>query len=642
MRSRYCFLLSSTPCKYAGQRSPFPASALAGVCAGGRLRNVTRNLRLGLRTLRASAETEHSQGTRQAQYDFIIVGAGAAGCVLANRLSTAQFSNGDRRYPRVLLLEAGDALAEAPYFEHIPLGFPQLIGSRLDYGFFSRENPTHLGGRGAVYLPRGRGEGGSHAISVMLVHRGSRHDYETWVKDYEALGWGPDDVLPYFKRLESNERTAQRGADGEAATAVHGSDGPLRVSDQRSPNPLSLAFIEACLERGIRRNKDFNDWDHGQEGAGLFQVTQRDGRRESPATAYLQPVRSRRNLHIETNALAEHLVWSKDGRRVEGIRFIDRHGRRRAALAHCEVILAAGAINTPQLLMLSGLGPGAHLQDFGIPVVRDLPGVGQNLQDHAAVMLSYYAPDPYGKDRDKKRIFYTERLGKDPLVLAEYFLLGRGPLTSPVCEAGAFVHTQAVIGEPSCDLQLRFVPFFSDADPYKSLGEYRSGGHVLTNTSIRPAGFGLQAVAIRPRSRGRIELATIDPRARPIIHTGWLEDERDLQTLLSGLKLGREILSGDSMRPYRGREAFPETLEDDLVTYIRRTCHTANAIVGTARMGTGRDAVVDPELRVHGVERLRVIDASVMPKIIGGQTGVPTMMIAERGADLVKKTWKLV
>jgi choline dehydrogenase-like flavoprotein len=579
--------------------------------------------------------------SKQPEYDFIIVGAGAAGCVLANRLSTAKFTGEQRGSPRVLLIEGGDSLAEAPYYEHIPLGFPQLIGSRLDYGFFSRENPAHLGGRGAVYLPRGRGEGGSHAISVMLVHRGSRHDYDSWVQDYGATGWGPDDVLPYFKRLEANERSTRAGSAGKDAKAIHGVDGPLRVSDQRSPNPMSLAFIEAALDRGLPRNTDFNDWRHGQEGVGLFQVTQRDGRRESPATAYLQPVQARRNLQIETNALAEHLVWSEDHQRVEGIRFIDRYGCRRTAFARCEVVLAAGAIGTPQLLMLSGLGPGTHLHDLGIPVVRDLPGVGQNLQDHAAAMLSYFSPDPYGKDRDRKRTFYTERLGKDPLVLAEYFFLGRGPLTSPVCEAGAFAHTRAVIGEPACDLQLRFVPFFSDADPYKSLGEYRSGGHVLTNTNIRPAGFGLQAVAIRPKSRGYLELATIDPRARPVIRTGWLEDDRDLQTLISGLELGREILARQPMQRYRGKEAFPLGYESDLGEYVRKTCHTANAIVGTARMGTGRDAVVDPELRVYGVERLRVIDASVMPKIIGGQTGVPTMMIAERGADLVKNTWGL-
>ncbi|KAK4530780.1 hypothetical protein CCYA_CCYA05G1637 [Cyanidiococcus yangmingshanensis] len=583
------------------------------------------------------------RGSNVPEYDFIVVGAGAAGCVLANRLSTAKFTSERRGAPRVLLLEGGDALAEAPFYEHIPLGFPQLIGGRLDYGFFSRENPAHLGGRGAVYLPRGRGEGGSHAISVMLVHRGSRSDYDAWVQDYGAIGWDPDQVLPYFKRLEANERLERPSSAGQDAEAIHGADGPLRVSDQRSPNPMSLAFIEAALERGMRRNHDFNDWRHGQEGVGLFQVTQRDGRRESPATAYLQTVQSRRNLHIETNALAERLVWSEGHQqRVEGIRFIDRHGCRRTARARCEVVLAAGAIGTPQLLMLSGLGPGAHLQALGIPVVRDLPGVGQNLQDHAAVMLSYFSPDPYGKDREKKRIFYTERLGKDPLVLAEYFFLGKGPLTSPLCEAGAFVHTRAVIGDPGCDLQLRFIPFFSDADPYKSLGEYRSGGHVLTNTSIRPAGFGLQAVAIRPKSRGRVELASIDPRARPLIHTGWLEDDRDLETLVAGLELGREILARDPMQRYRGKEAFPSEHESDLADYVRKTCHTANAIVGTARMGTGRDAVVDPELRVYGVERLRVIDASVMPKIVGGQTGVPTMMIAERGADLLKKTWRLV
>ena len=574
-------------------------------------------------------------------YDFIIVGAGAAGSVLAHRLVNARFADGKRGAPRVLLLENGGTLDDAPIYEHIPLGFSQLLGSRLDYGFYSREDPAQMGGRGSLYFPRGMGEGGSHAISVMLYVRGSFLDYAFWEERYGATGWGPLDVIPYFKRSESNERAESQDAFGAKSREFHGADGPLRVCNQRHPNPMSLAFLRAAELEGSRRNPDFNDWNEGQEGIGMYQVTQRDGRRESPATAFLRPICGRRNLHVETHALAERVVLDEEQRRAIGVSYIDRHGKRVVAHAACEVLLAAGAIGTPQLLMLSGIGPGEHLRSLGLKVVRDSVGVGSNLQDHAAVVVSHYSPDPFQDDRRQKQLYYTELLGKDPWTLFQYFALGTGPLTSPLCEAGGFYHTRTDAEDYGCDLQLRFVPFFSDPDPYKSFAEYRSGGDFLMNTGVRPAGFTVQSVLIRPHSRGSVRLSTVDPRARPIIHANWLQDPRDLRTLVNGIQVSRKIIGLEPMEEYRGEEVFPASVTDKPEEYVRQTCHTANALVGTARMGTGPDAVVDPQLRVHGIERLRVIDASVMPKITGGQTGAPTMMIAERGADFVKQTWKL-
>eukprot|EP00166_Cyanidium_caldarium_P004632 ctg_502.g253 len=395
-------------------------------------------------------------------YDFIIVGAGAAGSVLAHRLVNARFADGKRGAPRVLLLENGGTLDDAPIYEHIPLGFSQLLGSRLDYGFYSREDPAQMGGRGSLYFPRGMGEGGSHAISVMLYVRGSFLDYAFWEERYGATGWGPLDVIPYFKRSESNERAESQDAFGAKSREFHGADGPLRVCNQRHPNPMSLAFLRAAELEGSRRNPDFNDWNEGQEGIGMYQVTQRDGRRESPATAFLRPIRGRRNLHIETHALAERVVLDEEQRRAIGVSYIDRHGKRVIAHAACEVLLAAGAIGTPQLLMLSGIGPGEHLRSLGLKVVRDSVGVGSNLQDHAAVVVSHYSPDPFQDDRQHKQLYYTELLGKDPWTLFQYFALGTGPLTSPICEAGGFYHTRADAEDYGCDLQLRFRRRLSD------------------------------------------------------------------------------------------------------------------------------------------------------------------------------------
>jgi fatty acid photodecarboxylase len=301
------------------------------------------------------------------------------------------------------------------------------------------------------------------------------------------------------------------------------------------------------------------------------------------------------------------------------------------------VLLTAGVYASPQLLMLSGVGPAAHLAGHGIPVVADAPAVGQNLQDHAAVMLSYESRDPQ-KDKRRSGVFYTEATGRTPGSLLNYLFRGKGPLTSPMCEAGGFVKTDPA--HDSCDLQLRFIPFFSEPDPYASLADFAQGGAYLSNKSNRPAGFTLQSVVARPRSRGTVALASADVRDRVSIAANWMSDAADMATLTAGLKLSRKVAAQAPFADYRGAERYPgaaASSDADLEAYVRDSCHTANAMVGTCRMGDDAGSVVDTELRVRGVANLRVVDSSVMPTLPGGQSGAPTMVIAERAADLIKQ-----
>eukprot|EP00737_Agarophyton_chilense_P001706 gb/GEZJ01001914.1/.p1 GENE.gb/GEZJ01001914.1/~~gb/GEZJ01001914.1/.p1 ORF type:complete len:785 (-),score=67.94 gb/GEZJ01001914.1/:384-2738(-) len=548
-------------------------------------------------------------------YDYVIIGGGAAGCVLANRLSSNSAN-------RVLLLEAGPP--DDDFYLRIPLGFPYLLGSRHDWAFVTEPEP-HLNGR-RLYFPRGKVMGGSHAISVMLYHRGNAADYQSWPE-----GWRAPDVLSYFKRSENQL------AKDKASSEAHSTQGPLAVSDLARVNPMSSAFVEAAKTSGLPPNDDFNDWNRTQDGVGLFQVTQRDGNRESPATAYVNNIRSRRNLSVKTGVLVERIVFEQVNNqpRAVGVTLIDGDGKRIAVRAEKEVVLSAGVYASPQLLMLSGVGPGEHLREMGIPVVSDVPAVGQNLQDHAAVMLSYESHFPQS-DKRKSSLYYTERTGKQVGTILNYIFRGKGPLTTPMCEAGGFVKTNQRLD--ACDLQLRFIPFVSEPDPYHSLADFSTAGSYLRNQSNRPAGFTLQSVAARPKSRGWVTLRSTDVRDSVKIHGNWMSDGQDLETLVHGLQLCRKIAMQEQFKPYRGRELYPGgdvVCKADLEKYVLDTCHTANAMVGTCRMGSGDDCAVDAELRVKGVAGLRVIDASVMPNLPGGQSGAPTMMIAEKGADLV-------
>ena len=548
-------------------------------------------------------------------YDYVIVGGGAAGCVMANRLSEDPSKS-------VLLLEAGGEATE--FTQRVPLGFPYLPGSAIDWAYVTLPE-EHLNGR-RLYIPRGRVFGGSHAISVMLYHRGAPADYdESWPKT-----WSAEDVLPYFVKSE-RQRASRLRSDPN-----HGTDGPLNVSDLACVNPMTRAFVDAAKATGIQENDDFNNWDRPQDGVGNFQVTQRDGARESPATAYLDPARRRRNLTIRSRVLVER-VHIDNNSTANAISFIDDKNVRVTVRAGKEVILAAGVYATPQLLMLSGIGPGEHLREHGIDVVSDVAEVGRNLQDHAAVMLSYESQRPLD-DKKQHGVFYTERTGKAPLTLLNYVLRGRGPLTSPMCEAGGFVRTSDDLVSP--DLQLRFIPFVSEPDPYESLADFAGKGDYLQNRAQRPAGFTLQSVVARPQSRGYVSLVSADARDRVAITANWMSERADVKTLVKGLKLSRRVAEQSAFADYRGREKYPgnEMVSDEqLEKYVLDTCHTANAMVGTCRMGDDLESVVDSRLNVRGINGLRIVDSSVMPTLPGGQSGAPTMMIAERAADLVKQ-----
>ena len=552
-----------------------------------------------------------------ATYDYVIVGGGAAGCVLANRLSADPQT-------KVLLLEAGKR--DDGFYLHVPLGFPYLLGSQNDWAFVTEPEPQLNDRR--LYFPRGKVLGGSHAISVMLYHRGHPSDYQAWER--VAPGWGPHDVLPYFRKSER-----QTSRDKQSSPA-HGRSGPLAVSDLANLNPMSAAFIDAAVDVGHPWNEDFNDWAREQDGVGAFQVTQRDGHRESPATAYLHSVERRKNLSIETSTTVERILFD-DGRVpiARGVSFVDSKGTRRVANCRQEVLLSAGVYASPQLLMLSGIGPAQHLRAHGIPLISESSGVGKNLQDHPAVMLSYESHDPKA-DKRQSSVYYTEKTGKNLGTLLNYVFRGKGPLTSPMCEAGGFVKTKKDM--KSCDLQLRFIPFVSEPDPYQSLADFATAGSYMRNQSNRPAGFTLQSVAARPHSRGWVELRSTDVRDSVSIHGNWMSNEQDLSTLVEGVRLCRKIASSKHFDKYRGRELYPgseKSTGEDIERYVRNTCHTANAMVGTCQMGTGSDAVVDPELKVRGVGGLRVIDSSIMPTLPGGQSGAPTMMIAEKAADMI-------
>jgi choline dehydrogenase len=520
-----------------------------------------------------------------AVYDYIIVGAGSAGCVLAHRLTE------DAR-TRVLLLEAGGP--DRALTLHMPAAFATFFKSRYDWAYETVPQP-HLRQR-RLYWPRGKVIGGSSAINAMIYTRGHPSDYDHW----QALGnpgWGFAEVLPYFKKGEHHEG---------GASAYHGIGGPLNVADLRSRNPLSHAFIAAGVECGLRDNEDFNG--PLQEGVGWFQVTQRGGQRHSAAAAYLRPARHRRNLSIRTHAHVGRVLI--DRQRAVGVLLRER-GRPERVRASREVLLCAGSVNSPQLLMLSGIGPAEHLRKLGIAVVVDLPGVGENLQDHLSVGTACACLKPITIDG-------AGTVGN----VVRYLLHRQGPLTSNVAEAGGFITTCPDSSAP--DLQLFFAPAY-----FLNHGFRRPEGH----------GFTVVAALLRPQSRGRITLASSDPADPPVIDPEYLREKADLRTLLEGLRWCRRVTHTAALAPFRGPEIAPGAAvcgKAALVDAIRRTAETCYHPVGTCKMGEDPLAVVDASLRVHGVAGLRVVDASVMPTIVRGTINAPTLMIAEKAADLIR------
>ena len=521
-------------------------------------------------------------------YDYVIVGAGSAGCVLANRLS-------ENAHKRVLLLEAGPR--DWHPFIHMPAGLAKLVGNKGVNWDYQTEPEPQLGNR-RLWWPRGRVLGGSSSINAMCYIRGIPSDYDEWAHATGDARWGWDNALKYFKRAENNTR----GADD-----LHGTDGPLHVQDLRYHSALTDAFIDGAQSCGHPLNRDFNG--ARQEGIGLYQVTQKNSARCSTAVGYLRPAQGRSNLSVRTSARTERVLF--DGHRAVGVDY-RHHGRLTRAEAK-EVILCGGAINSPQLLMLSGIGPADHLRAHGIRVESDLPGVGANLQDHLDICTLQQCTQPVSYDRLN-----------DIAVLFKYLTKRDGPGTSNIAEAGGFVRTKLATDE-RCDLQLHFIPALLDDH-----GRNRLPGY----------GFTMHACMLRPRSRGEIRLASADPAAKAAIRANYLSDVEgyDLKILVEGVKLSREIFGAKAFDAYRGAEIFPGAStqsDDDIVAFIRRKAETVYHPVGSCRMGNDAGAVVDAELRVRGVAGLRVVDASVMPSLPGGNTNAPTIMIAERAAELI-------
>lgn len=523
------------------------------------------------------------------EYDYVIVGAGSAGCVLAHRLTETEGVS-------VLLLEAGGR--DLNPFIHMPAGLAKLVGNtRINWGFTTEPEPALDGRR--LYWPRGRVLGGSSSINAMCYVRGHAADYDEWAA-LGLEGWDYRAVLPYFRKAEDQAR---------GASDFHGIGGPLSVEDLRHLNPLSEVFVEAALERGFSRNADFNGG--VQEGFGLYQATLRKAHRCSTAVGYLRPARARAGLTVLTRAAAQRVCF--EGERAVGIEY--QHGSRvRRARARREVLLCGGTIASPQLLMCSGIGPVRELERVGVKVRLAREEVGRNLQDH----LDYCT-------LNKATVPVTYDLGPVAEALAgvRFWLTGEGMGASNIAEAGGFVRS-SVARDARPDLQFHFVP--AQLDDH---GRNKLPGH----------GFTLHACFLRPASRGYIGLNSASMADAPRIHARYLSEPSDLVPLIEGVKLSREIFASRAFARWRGAEIFPgEGVRSDaqLAAAIRAKAESIYHPVGTCRMGADDEAVVDAGLRVRGVQGLRVVDASVMPRLVGGNTNAPTIMIAEKAADLIK------
>jgi len=523
-------------------------------------------------------------------FDFIVVGAGSAGCVLANRLTASG------RH-RVLMLEAGGH--DRHIWIHIPLGYGKLFSDRKVNWLYTSEPEPELDNR-QIIQPRGKVLGGSSSINGLLYIRGQPADFDHW-RQLGNSGWSFEDVLPYFRRAEDQ----QRGED-----ALHGVGGPLAVSDVCEPHPLCEAFIAAAQQAGFPRNDDFNG--PTQEGAGYFQLTARHGRRCSTAVGYLRQAHRRPNLAIVSNALASRILFS--GRRAIGVEY--RCGdATRIAHANAEVIVAGGAFNSPQLLQLSGLGPAALLKSCGINVVADMPGVGAELQDHLQVRMQYRCTEPITVNDVIHS--WRHRAGAG----LRYALFRKGLLAIGAGYAGGFFRTNALAATP--DVQVHFIIFSAD-----------TAGAALHSFP----GFIASVCQLRPESRGFVRIKSADPEKPPAIQPRYLSSRTDRDTVVAGLKLLRRIMNQPAMRRYIAEERAPDprcTSDAELLAFARANGTTVFHPTSTCRMGADATAVVDERLRVHGIERLRVVDGSIMPTVVSGNTNAAIVMIGEKGADMI-------
>jgi choline dehydrogenase len=523
--------------------------------------------------------------------DFVIVGAGSAGCVLAARLTEDPNTT-------VILLEAGGN--DSNMWIHIPLGFGKTFADpRVNWCYETEPDPGAAGRK--IFWPRGKVLGGSSSINGMVYIRGQNEDFDHW-RQLGNAGWSSSDVLPYFKRGEHQTR----GED-----EFHATGGPLCVSDVQDGHPLCEAFIKACNAAGYKRNDDFNGAD--QEGAGYHQTTIRNGKRCSTAVGYLHPAMKRPNLRVITHAHTQKVLF--EGTRATGVAF-RQNGQDRTAAARKETILCGGAIGSPQILMLSGIGPHAHLREMGIPVVHHLPGVGQSLQDHYSAAIKLRCTMPITVNDTMMSSLKKLKTG------LEYLLWRKGDLAAISASAALFARTRPELATP--DVKLSISTFSADR-PQDGLHKW--------------SGFTVIAYQLRPESRGEITLKSPDPAAAPSMRPNYLAAETDRRAIVDGLKIARGLLASRYLRGYVASEFKPgEAVQTDeqLLQYARENGGTVFHPTSTCKMGVDPMAVVDPELRVYGIEGLRVVDASVMPTVVSGNTNAGTIMIAEKAADMIR------
>lgn len=559
-----------------------------------------------IKNLNKAIASENKIGSNK--YDYIIAGGGLAGCVLAERLSV----DGTKS---VLVLEAGRSDYNNVKIR-VPAGILRLFRSVYDWQH-ETGGEKHCNGRN-VFLQRGKVLGGSSCTNVCLHMRGSAQDYNDW----NVPGWSAADVLPYFKKSQ-DDKTGR-------SSEFHGTGGEWSMDEAKYQNPLSKKFLQVGEEYGLGANDDFNNWSRPQTGVGRFQLSEKKGERCSGASAFLSKAAKRKNLTVKSGIMVRNIEFDS-AKTANGVQYDlmgdDTCKQFKASLKEGgEVIVCSGAIASPQLLMCSGIGPADHLKSHGIDVVSDCPGVGENLQDHPAAVVSYNTPKKGVSVTSKLRLFGMT----NPFPILRWVFFKTGLLTSTGCDHGAYVKTAVSDGQP--DLQVRFLAARAlGPDGMTTFTQFR-------NTKKLEDGYSFQSVATRAKSKGTVRLASSNMHTKPIIDGGYLSDPADLATLREGIKLGRKLGQQSGWGEYKGEEVFPGTdvqSDDEIDEYIKNTIHTANALTGTCKMGTGSDAVVGPDLRVKGVSGVRVIDSSVIPSIPGGQTGTPTVMIAERAASFL-------